>query len=41
VINYRLAFLTKKNECPPTGLKPHTAILAKLLPSQRFADAPA
>ena len=26
VINYRLAFLTK-NECPPTGLKPHTDIL--------------
>jgi AAA domain len=26
VINYRLAFLTK-NECPPTGLKPHTDVL--------------
>ena len=26
VINYRLAFLTK-NQCPPTGLKPHTDIL--------------
>jgi Domain of unknown function (DUF4331) len=26
VINYRLAFLTK-NECPPTGLKPHTDTL--------------
>ena len=26
VINYRLAFLTK-NECPPTGLKPHNDIL--------------
>jgi hypothetical protein len=26
VIQYRLAFLTK-NECPPTGLKPHTDIL--------------
>jgi len=26
VINYRLAFLTK-NECPPSGLKPHTDIL--------------
>jgi hypothetical protein len=23
VINYRVAFLTK-NQCPPTGLKPHT-----------------
>jgi hypothetical protein len=26
VINYRIAFLTK-NQCPPTGLKPHTDIL--------------
>jgi hypothetical protein len=26
VINYRIAFLTK-NECPPTGLKPHTDTL--------------
>ena len=26
VINYRIAFLTK-NECPPTGLKPHTDVL--------------
>ena len=26
VINYRIAFLTK-NECPPTGLKPHTDML--------------
>ena len=26
VINYRLAFLTK-NECPPSGLKPHTDTL--------------
>jgi len=26
VINYRLAFLTN-NQCPPTGLKPHTDIL--------------
>ena len=26
VINYRLAFLTK-NECPPSGLKPHTDVL--------------
>jgi len=26
VINYRLAFLTK-NECPPSGLSPHTDIL--------------
>jgi hypothetical protein len=26
VIDYRLAFLTK-NQCPPTGLKPHTNIL--------------
>ncbi len=26
VIDYRLAFLTK-NECPPSGLKPHTDIL--------------
>ena len=26
VIEYRLAFLTK-NECPPTGLKPHTDVL--------------
>jgi hypothetical protein len=26
VINYRLAFLTK-NECPPTGLNPHTDTL--------------
>ena len=26
VINYRVAFLTK-NQCPPTGLKPHTDIL--------------
>jgi hypothetical protein len=26
VINYRLAFLTK-NQCPPTGLKPHTDFL--------------
>ncbi|MGH9629025.1 MAG: DUF4331 family protein, partial [Bryobacteraceae bacterium] len=26
VIDYRLAFLTK-NQCPPTGLKPHTDIL--------------
>src|SRR5882724_1317264 len=26
VINYRLAFLTK-NQCPPTGLKPHKDIL--------------
>jgi hypothetical protein len=26
VINYRLAFLTK-NQCPPTGLSPHTDIL--------------
>ena len=28
VINYRLAFLTK-NECPPTGLKPHTDVLTE------------
>ena len=41
VINYRLAFLTK-NQCPPTGLKPHTDIL-KEFPyigaphSQKFA----
>ena len=26
VINYRVAFLTK-NECPPTGLKPHTDVM--------------
>jgi len=26
VINYRIAFLTK-NQCPPTGLKPHTDVL--------------
>jgi hypothetical protein len=26
VINYRLAFLTK-NQCPPTGLKPHADVL--------------
>jgi uncharacterized protein DUF4331 len=26
VINYRVGFLTK-NECPPTGLKPHTDVL--------------
>jgi hypothetical protein len=26
VINYRLAFLTK-DECPPTGLSPHTDTL--------------
>jgi Domain of unknown function (DUF4331) len=26
VIDYRLAFLTK-NQCPPTGLKPHTDVL--------------
>ena len=26
VIDYRIAFLTK-NQCPPTGLKPHTDIL--------------
>jgi hypothetical protein len=26
VIDYRLAFLTK-NECPPSGLKPHTDVL--------------
>ena len=26
VINYRLAFLTK-NQCPPTGLKPHADTL--------------
>ena len=28
VINYRIAFLTK-NECPPTGLKPHTDTLSE------------
>ncbi|WP_419419261.1 DUF4331 family protein [Legionella sp. D16C41] len=28
VINFRLAFLTK-NECPPTGLKPHTDLLGE------------
>jgi Domain of unknown function (DUF4331) len=28
VINYRIAFLTK-NQCPPTGLKPHTDILTE------------
>ena len=28
VINYRLAFLTK-NQCPPSGLKPHTDILTE------------
>jgi hypothetical protein len=28
VINYRIAFLTK-NQCPPTGLKPHTDILSE------------
>ena len=26
VIDYRIAFLTK-NQCPPTGLKPHTDVL--------------
>ncbi len=26
VIDYRIAFLTN-NQCPPTGLKPHTDIL--------------
>jgi hypothetical protein len=26
VINYRIAFLTR-NQCPPTGLKPHTDVL--------------
>jgi len=26
VIDYRIAFLTK-NQCPPTGLKPHTDTL--------------
>jgi len=30
VINYRIAFLTK-NQCPPTGLKPHTDILREFL----------
>ncbi len=28
VINYRIAFLTK-NECPPTGLKPHADTLSE------------
>ena len=28
VINYRIAFLTK-NQCPPTGLKPHTDVLTE------------